>query len=259
MSVFPIFGLDVDKEISVPLKNTNWDPYNKQPPPPPPAPRASISTRPSISPPPSRSSISSPPPVPGQGAPPPPIKRSTRPPIRSATAGSPSSSVPSLPPRGSPASSYHSPPAEPEIDWTNLSPEDKQVFFGWLDEFFERSYGIPASSQVNLLSSSVALANVIPVRSFCLKQDKLMYWMKSDGQFLHLPLNLLLAHFLVSLPCKPLMNTLTPRNTLAPIICAFCSDEGIRPLTNLSLIVVPPVLKVRTAAAIVRPPLVPIH
>ncbi|SJL06578.1 uncharacterized protein ARMOST_09920 [Armillaria ostoyae] len=177
-----------DRHSSVPLKNTNWDPYNKQPPPPPPAPRASISTRPSISPPPSRSSISSPSPVPGRGAPPPPIKRSTRPPIRSASTDSRSPSVPSLPPRGSPAPSYRdSTPAEPEVDWSNLSPEDKQVFFGWLDEFFERSYGIPAPSQVDILSLSV--------RSFYL--DKLMYWMKSDGQFLRLPK--LVAHSILSI------------------------------------------------------------
>ena len=24
------------------------------------------------------------------------------------------------------------------IDWANLSPEDKEVFFSWLDEFFAR-------------------------------------------------------------------------------------------------------------------------
>ncbi|KAK0234631.1 hypothetical protein EDD85DRAFT_844758 [Armillaria nabsnona] len=105
-----------DRHCSVPLKNTNWDPYNKQPPPPPPAPRAIISARPSMSPPPSHLSISPPPPILGQGAPPPPIKHSTQPPIRSATANSPSASVPSLPPRGSPVSSYHSTPAELEID-----------------------------------------------------------------------------------------------------------------------------------------------
>ncbi|KAK0473615.1 hypothetical protein IW261DRAFT_1503760 [Armillaria novae-zelandiae] len=153
-----------DRHSSVPLKKTNWDPYTKQPPPPPPAPRTSISARPSISPPPSCSSISTPPPVPGQGAAPPPIKRSTRPPIPSAAMDSPSLSVPSLPPRGSPALSYPSTPAEPEIDWANLSPDDKQVFFGWLDKFFERSYGIPAPSQVDLLSFSVTMAKVALVR-----------------------------------------------------------------------------------------------
>ncbi|KAK0447373.1 uncharacterized protein EV420DRAFT_1568414 [Desarmillaria tabescens] len=135
-----------DRHSSVPMKKTNWDPYNKQPPPPPPAPRASISARPSISPPPSRSSISPPPQAPGRGAPPPPIKRSTRPPIHSASTGSPSSSVPSLPPRGSPAPSNRSASTEMEIDWANLSLEDKRVFFSWLDEFFERSYGIPPPS-----------------------------------------------------------------------------------------------------------------
>jgi hypothetical protein len=33
---------------------------------------------------------------------------------------------------------------EKKVDWGNLSGEDKEVFFGWLDEFFERSYGIKA-------------------------------------------------------------------------------------------------------------------
>lgn len=136
-----------DRHSSVPLKKTNWDPYTKQPPPPPPAPRTSISARPSISPPPSRSSISPPPQAPGRGALPPPIKRSTRPPLHSAPSDLPSVGVPSLPPRRFPAPSYRSASAEPEIDWANLSLEDKQVFFSWLDEFFERSYGIPVSSQ----------------------------------------------------------------------------------------------------------------
>ncbi|KAK0200343.1 hypothetical protein DFS33DRAFT_145026 [Desarmillaria ectypa] len=146
MTALLIFRLGIDRETSVPLKKTNWDPYNKQPPPPPPAPRTSISARPSISPPPSRSSISPPSQAPGRGTPPPPIKRLTRPPIHSTPTGSSSSSVPSLPPRGSPAPSYRSASAEPEIDWSNLSPEDKQVFFRWLDEFFERSYGISPPS-----------------------------------------------------------------------------------------------------------------
>jgi hypothetical protein len=30
---------------------------------------------------------------------------------------------------------------QPVIDWANLSVEDKQVFFSWLDEFFARHSG----------------------------------------------------------------------------------------------------------------------
>jgi len=33
-------------------------------------------------------------------------------------------------------------PQEADIDWTNLSQQDKETFFAWLDEFFESRYGI---------------------------------------------------------------------------------------------------------------------
>jgi hypothetical protein len=29
-----------------------------------------------------------------------------------------------------------------DIQWSTLSTEDKEAFFSWLDEFFERFYGI---------------------------------------------------------------------------------------------------------------------
>ena len=32
------------------------------------------------------------------------------------------------------------------IDWANLTDEDKEIFFGWLDEFFSRYTGRPKSS-----------------------------------------------------------------------------------------------------------------
>lgn len=56
---------------------------------------------------------------------------------------------------------------EPEIDWTNLTYEDKQVFFSWLDEFFARGSTTqnnntparptapPISSRSSLSSSSM--------------------------------------------------------------------------------------------------------
>lgn len=153
---------------SVPLKKTNWDPYNKSPPPPPPAPRLNTSTRPSASsplpPPPNRSqssassaysNASSPPPPPNRFSPsstggPPPVVRSTRPSIpasqSSQTAGQAlfnanTKSAPPRPPvRGSQRQNFN---GDEEIDWGNLTPEDKEVFFGWLDEFFERYYNVP--------------------------------------------------------------------------------------------------------------------
>ncbi|KAF8883663.1 hypothetical protein CPB85DRAFT_393002 [Mucidula mucida] len=134
-----------DRHSSVPLKNTNWDPYSGKPPPPPPPARTSTSKRPtSLSPPPlapppqragsvvsssSTSSLSS-------GPPPPPVKRATRPPISSPG----SAPGPPLPQRSMSSASYAS--QEAELDWRNLSQQDKEVFFSWLDEFFERSYGI---------------------------------------------------------------------------------------------------------------------
>jgi hypothetical protein len=33
------------------------------------------------------------------------------------------------------------------IDWANLSREDKEVFFGWLDEFFSRHLDITISAR----------------------------------------------------------------------------------------------------------------
>lgn len=33
-----------------------------------------------------------------------------------------------------------------DIDWTNLTEEDKLVFFSWLDEFFAKYLGVPVST-----------------------------------------------------------------------------------------------------------------
>ncbi|KAI0351683.1 hypothetical protein OH77DRAFT_1429521 [Trametes cingulata] len=67
--------------------------------------------------------------------PPPPIRRETR------------------PDRLPPAPQTHTPPPAARkvdhdvdidrVDWGNLSSEDKQVFFSWLDEFFSRYLGVP--------------------------------------------------------------------------------------------------------------------
>ncbi|KAF8904699.1 hypothetical protein CPB84DRAFT_1845235 [Gymnopilus junonius] len=178
-----------DRNTSVPMKKTNWDPYSGAPPPPPPPPRSLVnkSNKPALAPlppPPSRtgsatsSSRSSsvaqnapvspaPPPLPSRGpsstsppqlpprsnkgpAPPPPPPRSSpslnhnksppppgpsvsKPPAAAAPPPIARSTRPGLPTR------HTTPPTAPsenDIDWANLSPEDKEIFFSWLDEFF---------------------------------------------------------------------------------------------------------------------------
>ncbi|KAF9478570.1 hypothetical protein BDN70DRAFT_879805 [Pholiota conissans] len=188
-----------DRNTSVPMKKTNWDPYSGESAPPPPPPRslvnsktkpkplaplppppsrtgsaaisaASSSSRSSVSPVPppplpSRSSATPPPPpprkaaptiphssvspspVPSMGSGPPPIVRSTRPDLRTY--------------RGVSA-------VEPEIDWTNLTPEDKEVFFSWLDEFFA-NFTPPTTNvkadDTGLLGSSARSHGPPPLRS----------------------------------------------------------------------------------------------
>ncbi|PPQ69580.1 hypothetical protein CVT24_001380, partial [Panaeolus cyanescens] len=177
-----------DRNTSVPLKNTNWDPYSGTPPPPPPPPRHLVNhnTKPTLNaalpPPPSRTSspaspslsrgpsAASAPPIPsrsssaaaavaGKSPPPPPPSRGNKPaafaptlPTRSPSTLSTASAAPVSQELGPPPpikrdtrpkfSSYNSVDAtshldgETKIDWTNLSAEDKAVFFSWLDEFF---------------------------------------------------------------------------------------------------------------------------
>ncbi|KAL9710646.1 hypothetical protein Ac2012v2_006184 [Leucoagaricus gongylophorus] len=223
-----------DRNTSVPMKKTNWDPYSGAPPPPPP-PRANPNNKPTVlaplPPPPSRtgSSIGSgsagpatlgrttsigstaipplpsrgplagtpplprrtstlePPPLPTRRAsvspvssspdvssPPPPPLRSPQPPpsrvpFRTTQPSPPipnlstkpvSAPVSSLPtpapapaPRRSPIISPKSPTPQlhelrsiteqTEIDWANLTEQDRQVFFSWLDEFFTHLLGVP--------------------------------------------------------------------------------------------------------------------
>ena len=150
------------------MSKTNWDPYSGEMPPPPPPPRSIVNqkTKPVFLPPPSRtssatsrslssSSASSAPPLPSRGhsGPPPPPPRGTAVPPAPPVIR-PSPSQPNLPPitNGPPPPiirstrpDFHARPKIPnppttssdtEIDWSNLSPEDKTVFFNWLDEFF---------------------------------------------------------------------------------------------------------------------------
>ncbi|KAJ7482222.1 hypothetical protein B0H11DRAFT_2022135 [Mycena galericulata] len=161
-----------DRHTSVPLKNTNWDPYSKTPPPPPaPRPNTQNRPRPAFQPPPQRNGSSagaapSSSPSAASAPGPPPIVRATRPSLPSASS---SSSPPPPPVRPPVASRFRNPEPEPEpeehrptppappvrktfrpastnvdeLDWSNLSQEDKEVFFAWLDEFFSRYLGRP--------------------------------------------------------------------------------------------------------------------
>ncbi|KIK09427.1 hypothetical protein K443DRAFT_385741 [Laccaria amethystina LaAM-08-1] len=224
-----------DRNTSVPMKKTNWDPYSGNLPPPPPPPRTNQKTRPAelapLPPPPSRtgsigpSSIASSrssgstappapplpargpvssPPLPARGpvsSPPlPPRGPASTPPLpaRGPVSSPPlpprgpastpplpprgPTSTPPLPPRGlsaaptpvrptlptpstAPAPSATGPPPivrgtrppkiglsasqEPTIDWTNISAQDKEIFFAWLDEYFSKLLGTPVPSNTN--------------------------------------------------------------------------------------------------------------
>lgn len=153
------------------MSKTNWDPYSGAPPPPPPPPKSLVNqkTKPVVFPPPpsrtssaasrSLSSTSSAPPLPsrGQSGPPAPPPRGTAVVPPAPPVIRPSPSQPNPPPfsSGPPPivrstrPDFHAHPKFPkqppitattssdtEIDWSNLSPEDKTVFFNWLDEFF---------------------------------------------------------------------------------------------------------------------------
>ena len=130
-----------DRYSSVPASQANWDPNWKRAPPPPPgsSPRASTSRPP---PPPSRSRPDGSASGAARAVPRASQSRSTDSDANAAPAYTP------LPPPTRSASGY--PPSHREtphdavnrIDWANLTPEDKEEFFGWLDEFFSRYLGI---------------------------------------------------------------------------------------------------------------------
>ncbi|EIW56724.1 uncharacterized protein TRAVEDRAFT_151331 [Trametes versicolor FP-101664 SS1] len=125
------FGVSANPTLARSISNVSQENGVNPGPPPRPPPRSFNSNASSVSPSPSPS-------ISGGLAPGPPplIRRETRP------------DQPSPPPR-----SFAPPPpvrkAQSEeaginkIDWANLSPEDKQAFFGWLDEFFSRYLGKP--------------------------------------------------------------------------------------------------------------------
>ncbi|KIJ61247.1 hypothetical protein HYDPIDRAFT_116254 [Hydnomerulius pinastri MD-312] len=156
-----------DKYSSVPSSKTNWDPNWKRPPP---APRGSSSAYANSSPPPpplrsrpdvSSDSLSAAPPVVPRGSrpdiPAPPAYTSPPPPTRSASGYPPSH-------RGTPTD------AVDKVDWINLSPEDKEEFFQWLDEFFARYLNIELNPRETRPSSSAgtmptSTSTFPPVRS----------------------------------------------------------------------------------------------
>ncbi|TFY63901.1 hypothetical protein EVJ58_g2963 [Rhodofomes roseus] len=148
-----------DHMVSQPSKKINWDPNHRKPPPPP-------AVKPKNSelyaPPPSRTSSTtsnarntpSSPSSPSAPAPPPMIRRVSRPDSVSPPAAPPpirrdtrpdSVSPPLPPPPVRSVSITRAPEAvdDEKLDWANLSPEDKQVFFSWLDEFFAKYLNLP--------------------------------------------------------------------------------------------------------------------
>lgn len=119
-----------DRYQSTPTKNTEWD-YSNRPKPPPPLAQS-----------PSSIAIASKSPPPR----PPPISRSSRPDaaVSPPPAPPPRSAAPPLPLRApQPEPEPESTSEDIKIDWANLSPEDKAVFFSWLDEFFAGYLGRP--------------------------------------------------------------------------------------------------------------------
>lgn len=118
-----------DRYKSTPSSKTNWDPNWKRAPPP-------LRSRPDV-----MASVPAPTP--------PGVPRASRPANASESPSPPPYTPPPPPTRA--ASGY--PPSHREslqdaadkIDWANLSPEDKEAFFEWLDEFFSRHLGIELS------------------------------------------------------------------------------------------------------------------
>lgn len=125
-----------------------WDPNQKPPPPPPPTSRSSAAhsrTASSLS----TSSTPSPPPPSrtSEWSRPPPVRHTSRPdetPVHTPS--------PPLTPARSPLHESISEvaAAAPRMDWANFTEADKQVFFSWLDEFFESRLNINIAAKETL-------------------------------------------------------------------------------------------------------------
>ncbi|KAH9916277.1 uncharacterized protein BXZ73DRAFT_53896 [Epithele typhae] len=166
-----------DRMQSQPSKKINWDADIKSKPPPPPKPPrpppppsrigstnsserslpASSSAKAPVPPVPLRRAGSSAAPPPSlsrsdsvvsylsaaPSGPPPTIRRDTRPDAAASAVGKSSETMPP-PPRIVEPRASHGADVD-RIDWTNLSPEDKQELFTWLDEFFSRHLNVAIS------------------------------------------------------------------------------------------------------------------
>lgn len=131
-----------DKYTSAPTSRVNWDPnWKRATPPLPGSPRPAQTGAP---PPPTRSR----PDVTGTSTAVPTVPRASRP---GEDMPPPPSYTPQPPPRraasGYPPSHGQRDDAVEKIDWANLGTEDKEAFFGWLDEFFSRYLGIKVGPQ----------------------------------------------------------------------------------------------------------------
>ena len=179
------------------MSKTNWDPYSGKPPPPPPPPRSLVNqnTKPvSFPPPPSRtssaasrslsssSSASSVPPLPSRGhsnPPPPPPRGTAVPPAPPVIRPSPQPNPPPItnaPPPivRSTRPDFHAHPKIPkppttssntEINWSNLSPEDKTTLFNWLDEFFTNFKPPSNTRDAAVAHRAAASSHALPLQS----------------------------------------------------------------------------------------------
>lgn len=156
-----------DRYKSTSSKNLDWDPNHKVAPAPPIS--RSVSTKPAYIPPPppsrtgnaSNSVQAAAPPSTVPSSRPPVIRRETRPdqvPSVNVTPSPP-------PPPARKASAYAaSISSSAGIDWSNLSDQDKETLFSWLDEYFVRRFGVnPQSSAVSSVISTQNAAKPAPV------------------------------------------------------------------------------------------------
>ncbi|KIK23716.1 hypothetical protein PISMIDRAFT_435929 [Pisolithus microcarpus 441] len=167
-----------DRYSSISSSKTTWDPNWKRgtprsstssppsqpqppPPPPPPPPRSTVAqSRGAVvgTDEPSSSGISPRDAV--APKPPPVVSRASRPDIPGSPTPSHTSKLPPPPKRfssGYPPShnraNSHGDTTFDKIDWVNLSTEDKEEFFRWLDEFFSRYLNVEMGPRTSVVSS----------------------------------------------------------------------------------------------------------
>ncbi|OCH88502.1 hypothetical protein OBBRIDRAFT_734332 [Obba rivulosa] len=139
-----------DRYSSQSSKNINWNATIKPPPPPPSKPPALQAHLP----PPSRTHNRN------DTTPPPLVRKDTRP-----DSVSPAPPAPYRATSAQVTSNRHSGlsvGARDRIDWANLSSEDKNVFFSWLDEFFGRYFGRPVGPPADAKEKAVDASPTAP-------------------------------------------------------------------------------------------------